>query len=213
MSLRLYITPASPWVRRCVVSILELGLRDRFEFVSTRWPHDWATRTVPHDGDFKQVTPVERIPALVTPEVTLVESPAICDYINAELGGYRLLARDGAARWQGLADISVANGIIEALVARRAELLRGEHERSADVVDKMRARGLRCFRALEARVPAFGPVFDLAQITTAVACSYNDWRYGDDGWRSTVPQLADWYDRVAQRPSIATTQPAETPQK
>ena len=215
MNLRLYITPASPWVRRCVVSILELGLRDRFDFVSTKWPHDWATRTVPHEGDFKQVTPVERIPALVTPEVTLVESHAICDYINGALGGYRLLARDGAARWQGLADISVANGIIEAQVARRAELLRDERERSADFIGKMRERGLRCFKALEARVPDFekAGTFDLAQITVAVACSYNDWRYGDDGWRAAAPRLADWYDGVAQRPSIATTQPAETPQE
>jgi hypothetical protein len=34
--LRLYVTPASPWVRRVVVSILELGIGDRFEFVQTR---------------------------------------------------------------------------------------------------------------------------------------------------------------------------------
>lgn len=210
--MRLYTTPASPWVRRVMVCILELGIADRFEFVRTKWPHEWATRTVAHDGDFPDATPVERIPALVTPEVTLVESHAICDYINGELGHYRLLARDGAARWQALADISIANGIIESQVSRRAELLRAAGERSADFIDKMRERELRCFRALEPRVAAFGPVFDLAQITIAVACSYQDWRYGDDGWRAAAPKLAAWYDRVAQRPSMKTTEPAETPQ-
>lgn len=210
--MRLYTTPASPWVRRVVVSILELGLRDRFELVPTKWPHDWATRTVAHSGDFPQATPVERIPALVTPEVTLVESHAICDYINGELGGHRLLAREGSARWQALADISVANGIIEAQVARRAELLRPPAERSADFVVKMHERKRRCFRALDARAAGFGATFDLAQITVAVACGYQDWRYSEDGWRTAAPALAAWYDGVAQRPSLKTTQPAETPQ-
>ncbi len=211
--MRLYTTPASPWVRRCVVSILELGLRDRFEFVPTKWPHDWATRTVEHASDFPKDTPVQRIPALLTPEVTLVESHAICDYINGELGGFRLLAREGAARWRALADISVANAIIEAQVSRRAELLRQPAERSADFVDKMRERKLRCFRALDERVPAAGTVFDLAQITTGIACSYNDWRFPDDGWRAAAPRLAAWYDTIAERPSMKATQPDETPQK
>jgi glutathione S-transferase len=211
--MRLYTTPASPWVRRCVVSILELGLRDRFEFVPTRWPHDWATRTVAHAGDFARDTPVQRIPALVTPDVTLVESHAICDYINGELGGFRLLAREGAARWRALADISVANAIIEAQIARRAELLRQPAERSADFIDKMRERTLRCFRTLEERVPQPGTTFDLAQITTAVACSYQDWRYPDDGWRNGAPRLAAWYGIAAQRPSLKATEPAETPQR
>lgn len=211
--MRLYTTPASPWVRRCVVSILELGLRDRFEFVPTKWPHDWATRTVEHASDFPKDTPVQRIPALVTPGVTLVESHAICDYINGELGGFRLLAREGAARWRALADISVANAIIEAQVSRRAELLRKPAERSADFVDKMRERKLRCFRALDERVPAAGTVFDLAQITTGIACSYNDWRFPDDGWRAAAPRLAAWYDTIAERPSMKATQPDETPQK
>ncbi|WP_421996812.1 glutathione S-transferase family protein [Reyranella sp.] len=209
--MRLYTTPASPWVRRVVVSILELGLRDRFEFVPTRWPHDWATRTVAHGGSFAADTPVQRIPALVTPDVTLVESHAICDFINAELGGYRLLAREGAARWRGLADISIANAVIEAQILRRAELLRTA-DRSADFIAKMRERQLRCLAALEPRVGGFGPAFDLAQITTAVACGYQDWRYPEDDWRTGAPALAAWYDRVAGRPSMTATRPAETPQ-
>jgi glutathione S-transferase len=210
--LRLYVTPASPWVRRVVVSILELGIRDRFEFVQTRWPHSWATHSVAHRSDFPVATPVERIPALVVGDLHLVDSHAICDYLNGELGGFRLLARDGPARWRALADISIANAILEAHIARRAELLRADGERSADFVDKMRERTLRCYRALDPRAAEFAPAFDLAQITIAVACGYHDWRYASDGWRDAAPRLADWFDRVAERPSMRTTQPAETPQ-
>lgn len=210
--MRLYVTPASPWVRRVVVSILELGLRDRFEFVQTRWPHSWGTRRVVHPGDFPQDTPVERIPALVAGDLHLAESHAICDYINGELGSYRLLAREGAARWRALADISVANAVIEAQIARRAELLRDERQRSDDFIGKMRDRSLRCLAALEKQVPAFGATFDLAQITIAVACGYQDWRYPSDDWRSTAPNLAAWLDGVSPRPSLRATEPAETPQ-
>ena len=209
--MRLYVTPASPWVRRVRVAILELGIEDRFEFVQTKWPHSWGTRTVAHPADFVGATPAQRIPALVTPDFSLTDSHSICDYINGELGGYRLLARDGAARWRALADISVAAAIIEAQILRRAELLRSERERSTDFLGKMEERTLRCFGDLEKRVPAAGRAFDLAQITTAVACAYESWRYGDE-WRGVAPGLADWYDTVAERRSMTATAPAETPQ-
>ena len=64
--MRLYVTPASPWVRRVRVAILELGIEDRFEFVQTRWSHKWATQAVEHRSEFLEATPVVRIPALVT---------------------------------------------------------------------------------------------------------------------------------------------------
>jgi glutathione S-transferase len=208
---RLFVTPASPWVRRVRVAILELGIEDRFEFVQTKWSHKWATQAVEHRPEFLEATPVVRIPALVTADLTLTDSHSICDYINGEIGGFRLLAREGAARWRALADMSIACGIIEAHISRRAELLRSEDERSDDFIGKMKDRELRCFAALEKRVPHFSDTFDLAQITTAVACGYESWRYGDE-WRGVAPRLAAWYDRVARRPSMKATEPAETPQ-
>jgi glutathione S-transferase len=196
-----------------MVSILELGIRDRFEFVRTTWPHSWATQTVALAPDFAAATPVARIPTLVADDVTLTESHAICDYLNGELGGYRLLAREGAARWKALATISIANGIIEAQVARRAELLRTDKDRSDDFIAKMRDRQMRCYAALEQHhLPTFGSTFDLAQITAAIACGYDDWRYGPS-WRDAAPKLAAWYDSVAERPSLKATRPAETPQQ
>jgi len=210
--MRLYVTPASPWVRRVRVTILELGIEDRFEFVQTRWPHSWGTQTVAMPADFTAATPALRIPALVADTVTLTDSHAICDYLNAEFGSFRLLARDGAARWQALATIALANAVLEAQIMRRAELLRSDKERSDDFIAKMRDRTFRCFAALETHLPTFADTFDLAQITTAVACGYDDWRYGPD-WRTAAPKLAAWYDQVAERPSMKATYPAETPQR
>jgi len=199
---RLYVTPASPWVRRVVVCILELGIRDRFEFMQTKWPHSWGTQTVAMPDDFVQATPVMRIPALVADDVTLTDSHSICDYLNGTFGNHGLLAPDVNA---------LACAVLEAQIMRRAELLRTGPDRSDDFIAKMRDRQLRCYAALERKLPSFGAVFDLAQITTAVACGYDDWRYGPD-WRHAAPGLATWYDGIAQRPSLKSTEPAETPQ-
>jgi len=192
--------------------ILELGLSDRFEFVQTKWPHAWGTKTVAMPDDFVQATPVMRIPALVADDVTLTDSHAICDYLNGKYGDHRLLARDGIARWRALAINALACSVIEAQIMRRAELLRTSADKSDDFIAKMWDREMRCFAALEKELPHFGATFDLAQITTAVACGYDDWRYGPE-WRTAAPKLAAWYDSVAQRPSLKATEPAETPQR
>ena len=145
--------------------------------------------------DFTAATPVMRIPALVTDDVTLTDSHAICDYLNAEFGNYPPAGARGRRAMAALATIAIANSIIEAQVVRRAELLRSDKERSNDFIAKMRDRQFRCFAALEKHLPHFGTTFDLAQITTAVACGYDDWRYGPD-WRGAAPKLAAWYDAV-----------------
>ena len=211
--MRLFTTPASPWVRRCVVAIKELGLEDGVEFVPTRWPHTWATQTIAFDPAFLDATPVGRIPALITDDgLHLTDSGAICDYLNAELGNYRLMPAKGAERWRMLSFISIANGLVEAQISRRAELLRNARERSDDFIEKMRQREQRCFVALELAVAEFRSEVDLAQIAIATACGYADFRYPADDWRSASPKLASWFAQISERPSMRATKPVETPQ-
>lgn len=210
--MQLFVTPASPWVRRVVISIIELGLQDKVTMIQTRWPHNWATQTIAFDPDFARATPVGRIPALsVKGGIRLADSMTICEYLNAEHGKYRLLPREGAKRWALLSRISIAQGILEAQISRRAELLRTVN-RSADFIEKMKDRGLRCFAALDEEVEAFGDDPELAQITIDAACGFADFRYAQDDWRAAAPRLARWYETFSQRPSMLSTQPAETPQ-
>src|SRR5690606_29045936 len=94
--MRLFTTPASPWVRRCVVTAMELGIASKIEFVPTRWPHAWATQTVDFARDFAAATPVGRMPALVTDAgLLLADSFAISDYFHVEFGNIRLLPAYG----------------------------------------------------------------------------------------------------------------------
>ena len=210
--MQLFVTPASPWVRRVVVSIMELGLEDRVTFIPTRWPHDWATRTVPFTPEFASASPVGRIPALVTPEgLRLTDSVVILDYLNAEFGQHRLLPAQGEARWRILSQTALGCGVLEAQISRRAELLR-TRDQSADFIEKMQARALRCFAALDDEAARFPEQPDLAQITVGAACGFADFRYAQDDWRQAAPRLADWYEVFSRRPSMLATLPAETPQ-
>ncbi len=98
------------------------------------------------------------------------------------------------------------------MIARRAELLRDGSKQSPDFLAKQRDRIARCLDALEKEFGTLEGNLTLAQISTAVACSYMDFRYPKDHWRTGRPLLAAWYEGFAQRPSMQKTVPAETPQ-
>ena len=213
--MKLFVTPASSFVRKVRISVLEIGIESEVEIIQTRWPHTWGFQTVPFRADFAEATPVGRIPALVTDDgIHLTDSSTICEYLNAEYGDYRLCPAVGAERWRILSVVSIANGLLEAQVARRAEKLRlsagNPIEYSADFERKMLERQQRCYAALEEMAPSFGAAPDLGQIAVAAACGISDFRFADV-WRPDTPQLAAWYDRFRERPSMRATEPQETP--
>lgn len=213
--MKLFWTPASPFVRKVMVSAIEIGVVDRIEIHPTYWPHEWATHTVDFDPAFVAANPVGRIPALITDDgVALAESNWICTYLDSLLDRPRLFPFTGKAHWEMLRLLAIADGALEAMILRRAETLRHPPERSNDFIGKQRDRIARCFDQIEQAVPAFetSPV-NLMHIAAGIACSYMDFRYADDGWRNGRPQLARWSESFAQRPSMMKTAPGETPQR
>ena len=177
--MKLFHTPASLFVRNCSVAIRELGLEDRVEVIPTKWPHSWGTETVPYREDFLAATPIARIPALVTDDgERLTESSLICEYLNDELGDYRLCPRSGRELWHILSVVSVAtSGIMECQVMRRAEMLRkrdasqNKQEFSPSFVRKMMERMDRCYQRLDELSHDFRADVDLGQIAGGISDS------------------------------------------
>lgn len=217
--MKLYTTIASHFVRKCTVTIKELGLEDRVEIIRTSWPHSWGTSTVPFKPDFVEATPIARIPALVTDDgERLTDSSLICEYLNDELGDYRLCPQRGRERWRILSVVSVAtSGVMEAQVMRRAELLRKREESenpqefSPSFVRKMMDRQDRCYKRLDELCLDFDREIDLGQIACGCACAVSDFRFPEDDWRGLAPNLARWYEKFRLRPSMLATEPRETP--
>lgn len=211
--MKLYWTPASPFVRKVMVVAIELGLDHRIEILPTYWPHNWGFQTVEMEPDFMAANPVARIPTLVTDDgVPIAESNLICDHLQSLNEAKALLPKPGKARWEALRILGIADGALEAMIARRAELLRNGVNQSNDFIDKLRTRIGRCLDSLDAEIGSFDGPISLPQIAAGIACSYMDFRYASDDWRNGRSRLAAWHAVFAKRPSMMKTEAAETPQ-
>lgn len=210
--MKLFWTPASPFVRKVMVTAYELKLIDRIEIVPTVWPHEWATRTVDFDPPFVAANPVGRIPALVTESgVALPESNLICRHLNSKIPGSTFIPSESdldlpITRLWGLGD-----GALEGMILRRAETLRKPPERSEDFINKQRERIGRCFDSFDLSVLE-RPEITIAHVVAGVACGFMDFRYPSDNWREGRPGLSAWYETFSRRKSMKETMPGETPQ-
>lgn len=211
--MKLFWTPASPFTRKVCIAARELGLWERIEVVPTTWPLDWGYRTVDFTPGLAEANPVARIPTLVTDTGhALGESTLALLHLDMLAGGNRLIPA-GDDKWRMWSLYAVADGLIEAQVGMRAELLRPAATRSEDYVAKQRVRIARCLDAIEARAEELDGPLDLAQIAAGVACGYQDWRDWLEDFRPGRPALAAWYDRFARRPSMQATEPQDTPER
>ena len=214
--MKLYWTPASPFTRKVCISARELGLWDEIEVVQTKWPLEWAYSTIEFTKGLAESNPVARIPTLVTDDgAELGDSTLICQYLDSRAPG-RLIP-SGEDAWQMWSLYAVADGILEAQVAMRAEKLRPENEQSEGFLQKQRDRIDRCLDRLEERAEeltlAPNTTPNLAMITTGIACGYQDWRDWLVDFRPGHPKLAAWAEEFAERPSMAVTRPSETPER
>lgn len=210
--MKLFWTPASPFTRKVSVAARELGLWERIEIAPTAWPLDWGYATVGFTPGLAEANPVARIPTLVTDDgAALGDSTLALQYLDDAAEGTSLIPV-GAARWQMWSLYAVADGLIEAQVGMRAEMLRPDDVRSESYLVKQRDRIARCFDHIEARAGELDRPVDLAQIAVGVACGYQDWRDWLDDFRPGRDRLASWYEGFADRPSMRATEPSDTPE-
>jgi len=94
--MKLFYAATSPFVRKCLVSAHELGLRERLELLPA------AAHPVNRDRAVVAHNPLGKIPTLITDEGTaLYDSRVIIEYLLT-LGGVQLMAPAGPHRWRVL---------------------------------------------------------------------------------------------------------------
>lgn len=210
--MQLFWTPASPFTRKVCIAAKETGQWDDIDVRPTTWPLEWGYRTVPFTPGLAEANPLARIPTLVTDDGdALGDSTLACLYLDQRAGG--ALTPGGGDVWRMWSLYGVADGLIEAQIAMRAEMLRPDLARSSAFLGKQGDRIGRCFDEIERRTQELGGKVDLAQITVGVACGYQLWRDWLEDWRPSHPRLARWYEAFAERPSMIETAPAETPER
>ncbi len=204
--MKLCYSPSSPFVRKVWLAVLELGLEDKVERV--------ATDPLSRDDVVSSPNPLGKIPNLTTDEgAVLYDSPVIVEYLDATLGGNRLIPAAGPARWTALGRQALADGMIEATVACFIEGMRKPERRSAGWIAHNRAAVERALAALEGDAAALGADdVSVGHIAAAVALEMTDMHFDDIDWRGAHPKLAAWFEAFSRRPSVQAG-PLEDPRK
>jgi glutathione S-transferase len=201
--MKLRYSPTSPYVRKVTVTALETGLHDQIERVPTeiRQPRQ----------DFLADNPLGKVPTLITDGgLPLFDSRVICEYLDSLHDGHKLFPIDVPQRWRTLRLMALGDGILDAAVLRRMEMLRPEKEQSPAFMEGQKAKVVRGLDMLEREVPRFHRQITIGQVTVGCCLGYLDFRYGTaEDWRIGRPLIADWFSMFMNRPSMVATVPTE----
>jgi len=199
--MRLFGTPASPYVRKVRIVLEE-----------KRLPYDYvvARGSVP-GSPVPHFNPLGKIPTLVPDNGQPVyDSPVIAEYLDGLVPAPRLIPeafeeRIAVKRWEALGD-----GVIEATVAINHEYREPREKRRgpewfARQQEKI-DRGLAVMaKDLGDREFCFGNGFSLADIAAGCALGYLDYGLPEYEWREAHPELRRLAERLDARKSFSNT--------
>lgn len=199
--MKLFHSPASPFVRKVMVVLHETGQLDKVAVVRT------ATTPTNTDAALKAANPLGKLPCLVRDDgPAIYDSRVITRYLDAQAGGS--LYPD-ARVWDVLTLEATADGLMEAAVLMVYE----RRVRPEDMVYEpwIEAQWGKASGAVKALNDSWmshlaGPL-DAGQIAVGCALGYLDFRHGDRDWRAIAPDLAKWYAGFADRASMVATRP------
>ena len=195
----------SPYVRKVRIVMAEKKLD--YQFVTE---DVWSA-----DTTITQSNPLGKVPCLVMEGgEALFDSRVIVEYVDTLSPVGKLIPPSGRERaevktWEALAD-----GLLDAAILARLEATwpgRKESERSAAWIDrqmkKINDSLVAMERALQDRQYCTGNHMSLADIAVGCALGYLDFRFASLDWRSEHAQLAQLYERLAQRQSFKDSAP------
>jgi glutathione S-transferase len=199
--MKLYITPGSPYARMARIMVLEKGLESRVEVI--------VAKTRAANSPYYDINPSGRVPYLIRDDgVGLEESALICAYLDGCDGKPAFALPVDGQSWEARRLEALARSLLDGLSVWGREITRPEGERSPGVIRHETERARRMVevweRAIEHRM--MGGAVNMIQITLACALGL-DARNPGFRWRPGHPQLSNWFDRMAARPSFAATAP------
>ncbi|MGD9941915.1 MAG: glutathione S-transferase [Burkholderiaceae bacterium] len=195
--MKIYFSPTSPFVRKCLVAAEELGLGGRITLLPSN------AHPIDRDAGILPTNPLGKVPTFVTEDgQALYDSRVICEYLNERAQG-SLFPAAGPSRWATLTRQSLGDGMMDAaLLARYEDALRPEPIRwpewRAAQLDKVSTS----LAALENEQTAPRGGSDIGSIAVGCALWYLDLRFRDIGWRQHYPATAQWYAEFGKRESM-----------
>jgi glutathione S-transferase len=195
--MKIYFSPTSPYVRKCLVAAHELGLNGRMQLLPSN------AGPVQRDQKIIASNPLGKVPTFIADDgQVLYDSRVICEYLD-DLAGGTLHPRAGKARWEALTLQSLGDGMLDAcLLARYEDAARPEALRWAEWRAGQLDKVATSLAHLEAHPQQLQGRVDIGTLTLGCALWYLDLRFAELAWRSAYPQVAQWYAAFSQRPSM-----------
>lgn len=200
--IKLFFSPASPYVRKVTASAIMLGLESQIERLpSAASPVQRDTTIAPHN-------PLGKVPTAVLEDGSaLLDSRTICEYLDA-LAPEHGLFPGGKDRWEALRLHAIGDGLLDAaLLLRYEQIMRPENLRWRDWQDGLGVKINGAVEALEEAVKSLQGRQDIGSITAGCAVGYLDFRFPDLDWRSDAPRLAEWWDEFGNTRWMEETAP------
>ncbi|WP_428483946.1 glutathione S-transferase family protein [Rhodopila sp.] len=201
----LHWSPRSPYVRKVMIAIAEMGLQDRIQTTRTI-----AGGTTPHRALMK-LNPVGKIPTLELPDGTVVyDSPVIIEYLDTLHDGPKLYPAAWPERLTALRRHALGQGMLDNALPLLAEGFRPPERQSEPHKALWRSKLVACVDALEGEAEALGRGgFTVGHLAIGVALAYLDFRFADLAWRNGHPTLATWHESFNARPSVQANMPVD----
>jgi glutathione S-transferase len=196
--MKLYISTASPYARKCRIVAREKGLT-----VEEAVADPYANAP-----ELLAANPVVQVPTLIADDgLPVSDSPVICEYLDAVGSGARLLPAEGPERLRVRRIETLANGALEMGVKLVLEKRRPESERSPSWIARWTENMGRALDALEA-ADLRADDLHMGTITAVVAVTWIGFRHPDFDWAAGRPRLAALQAALESRASFAETRPA-----
>ena len=200
--MKLHWSPKSPYVRKVMICLHELGLNDQVENVRS------VAAMLKPNAQIMRDNPLSKIPTLTTANgIHLFDSVVICEYLN-DLGHGSLFPKNGAEKWQALRWHALGDGLLDALI-----LWRNEREREQPLTALIDAFELKFHASLQLLTAEINELsqssINIGTLTLGCALGYADYRFESLQWQSKYLELAQWYKQLSLRPSFQTTQPLD----
>jgi len=199
----LHWSPLSPFVRKVMCLVHELGLAPRVSCVRTK-----VARQEPNLA-LLALNPLIRIPTLELADGTaLFDSVVICEYLDSLAVGASLYPASGPARWQALRWQALGDGLCDTLILWRHERDRPPEQRQEGMLRASALKVEASLTLLEREVEALdAAAFGIGHIAIGCALGYLAVRFADLGWQAGRPRLAQWYVAFEARPASRETAP------
>lgn len=197
--MKLLMSPASPFVRKVRVLLREVGQEAAVQEVPV------AASPMDTPPEIVAANPTGKIPALIRDDgPALYDSRVITRYLDAR---FKAGLYPENRLWEVLTLEATGDAICDIGVGIVYEMRHRPQDKQMS--EWMDAQWLKISRALDALQERWmshlnGPL-DMGQIAVACGLSYLDLRHDARNWRAGRQELADWFARFAQRPSMQAT--------